>query len=1144
MKRLTFFVALVLMVAMPTFAERVTSETAHKVATTFLNNNGAKAAQLTDLSKEAGFPNLYIFTAEQGFVVMSADDCVKPILGYSLTGYFSIKDMPLNVYDWLQDYNNEIQYVMENHPAPSPEIRQLWKDLKDGKSNAATTTIIVNPLVQTQWDQNGNWFYYGGQWHYVDLYNTLCPYDSNAGELTVTGCVATAMAQIMKYWNFPSKGIGSHSYTPTNRPELGEQFANFGTTTYAWNNMPDALNNNSTEVQKNAVALLMYHCGVAVNMEYDIAANGGSGASSSDIPNALYGYFGYKTSTYLEKSSYSNSQWISMLKSELDASRPVEYNGRGTGGHAFVCDGYDSNNNFHFNWGWAGANDGFYSLTSLVPGSGGSGGSNYNFTNNQSAVFGIQPTSNNAIPTNLTYTLSGLQNITLSWTGASGAVSYNIYCNGNLVGNTTANTYTDTAPFGTDVYYVRSLNSAGDLSLPSNIITITVAYQQPIVNNLNAALSGNNVTLSWNAPEWCYPETPSATLTYGDGIFSGYSLGYNNGTNMFWGHQYLSGSLSAYNNMSIYKVSFYANATGTYKLYVYKGTTSNHPQTKILEQSVNVELTGWFDIDLSNTLLIDASKDYWVFIYDPEGRGYPAAYGEYSGSYGNFYATSPTYWVYTMDGLAFLIRTYVTDGIYTYNLYRNGATLATNLTTTSYTDHNRNNTASFYTVKTNYYGGETAASNGVGYALGQASIGNLTLDANDQMTVTESSRLTVSGTLSDANATNLILENGAQLVNSSTGVQATMRKNISGYIGNGGWYTISSPFVNLTPSVDNGLINGNYDLYAYDEDGDIEGNEWINYKAGNFSMAPSSGYLYANDATQNLDLSGELNSGAFSQTVNLSYNNTLEGMKGFNLLGNPTAHEISFTKSSNVADGYYYVDNGETLVYTTGNSVPVGRGFFVKANATGQSVTLNPQSKGDYQDKGRYLRLSIGEDNAYVKLNEGISMPLMDFDGSHSNLYLLSDGKPYVMLVRNNAEVLDLCFESKHNGTQTITLDATGLGLSYLHLIDNLTGNDVDLLATPNYTFEAKTSDYASRFRLVFSNCEDAVGDNATFVYFNNGNIVVNQEGTLQIVDVTGRMIYQGEAKHCVSTTGMVPGVYVLRLITADDMKMQKIVIE
>ena len=157
-------------------------------------------------------------------------------------------------------------------------------------------------------------------------------------------------------------------------------------------------------------------------------------------------------------------------------------------------------------------------------------------------------------------------------------------------------------------------------------------------------------------------------------------------------------------------------------------------------------------------------------------------------------------------------------------------------------------------------------------------------------------------------------------------------------------------------------------------------------------------------------MGGTLNSGTYSATVDLSYGNNDANLKGWNLLGNPTAHEINFTKSTNVSDGYYYLNNSNDWVYETESTVPVGRGFMVKANTADQTVTLNPQSKGYRDDKGQYLCLSIGEAKAYVKLNDGVSMPLMDLNGRHSGLYLMHDSKPYVMLVRNDAKALDLCF--------------------------------------------------------------------------------------------------------------------------------------
>ena len=346
MKRFTMILALALMVAMPMMAERVTPETARKAATTFLNNNGAKAAQLTDLSKAAGFPNLYIFTAEQGFVVMAADDCVQPILGYSLTGNFIAENMPDNVRDWLQGYNDEIQWGIDQQVRATSETAKLWKDLIDGNSKASTSkaTAVVPNLLKTEWDQD-------------PLYNNFCPYDNTAGELTVTGCVATAMAQIMKYWDYPTSGTGSHSYT---LPTYGLQSANYGSTTYNWENMPTYLSSSSTTEQINEVARLMYHCGVSVNMVYGLSVNGGSSASTQMVGNALINYFKYSSGiTYKEKSSYSDANWKNLVKAELNAGRPLQYRGSGStgGGHSFVCCGYDSDDKFYFNWGWSGRND-------------------------------------------------------------------------------------------------------------------------------------------------------------------------------------------------------------------------------------------------------------------------------------------------------------------------------------------------------------------------------------------------------------------------------------------------------------------------------------------------------------------------------------------------------------------------------------------------------------------------------------------------------------------------------------------------------------------------------------------------------------------------------------------------------------------
>ena len=382
------------------------------------------------------------------------------------------------------------------------------------------------------------------------------------------------------------------------------------------------------------------------------------------------------------------------------------------------------------------------------------------------------------------------------------------------------------------------------------------------------------------------------------------------------------------------------------------------------------------------------------------------------------------------------------------------------------------------------------------------------------------------------------------------GVKATMKKTVQPYTDNGGWYTIAAPFTSVAPA--GTMIDDTFDLYAYDEDGDANGKEWINYKSGNFDLAPGQGYLYAHNPGTTLRMDGTLNSGDYTATVDLSCANGSADLKGFNLLGNPVAHDITFTKSSQVSDGYYYLNHDNAWTYVNGNSVPVGRGFMVKANAANQTVTFNPQSKrGETFEEDQYLCLSVGDEKAYVKLNEGVNMPLLDMRGHHSGLYLQSNHQPYIMRVRDDAETLDLCYEAHDNGTQTLTVDTQGLKLDYLHLVDNLTGADVDLLALrqaqgpASYTFETRTTDYANRFKLVFV-CGDAKVDNEAFAYYADGEIRLTescQGASLQIVDMMGRVVFVGDVSGNVSTKGMTPGVYVLHLVSANGVRVQKMVV-
>ena len=1155
--------ALVLMVTMPTFAERVSSETAQKVAATFLNNNGAKTNQLTDLSKEAGFKNLYIFNGNSGFVVMSADDCVQPILGYSLTGEFVAEGMPENIRGWLQGYNDEIQSAVDNQMRATSETANMWKDLIDGNAKVGKTTAVVNALVQTQWDQNGVYYYNEGQLQMFELYNNLCPYDYNAGERTVTGCVATAMAQIMKYWGYPSRGIGSHSYTPSTRPELGVQSANFGETTYQWSDMPNKLSTTSTSTQINAIAILMYHCGVSVNMMYNINANGGSGAYAEDIPYALNQYFNYKATANIKyRESYSTNEWMNMLKTELDAGRPIQYSGSGTGGHAFICDGYDNSNNFHFNWGWSGNNDGYFELSDLNPGSGGAGGGGYVFNNDQSAIFGIEPGSMVPAPTNLIYTLSGLNDITLTWNAVSAASSYNVYCDGNLIDNTTSTTYSETVPFGTHDYFVRCVDANSQLSLPSNTVTVTIAYQTPIVTDLTAILSGNNVNLTWTAPGWCYPETPLATLTYGSGTPNG-SIGTGStGNDYYWGHRYLASDLTQYNGKVVYKISFYVNDPGAYECYVFKGTgqynTSYYPTQEIVHLSTTASETGWFDLDLSETIEIDGSQDLWVFIYDPVGRQFPVTYSSFSehvnGSYISQHypnANVSGYLLSTNSSRAWLIKTYVTDNTYTYNLYDGTTAIASNISNTTYTINNiANNTAHQYTLKTNFNGGLTEASNIAGLTIGEASLASLNLSANDMMTITEDSKLTVSGTLSDVNANNLVLEDGAQLVNDSEGVKATVKKAIQPYTDgkNDGWNLIASPITeNLNAAVDvNGLVRGDYDLYIFDQAG-IDGKEWRNYEEQAFTTIDNKvGYLYSNSNETMISFAGTLAGTAGPTTI--TRDNTVE-FPGFNLIGNPYPCEV-YTNKPFYTLQYDAVED-KTFFDVGNNPIPPCSAILVQAQTAEESVSFSKtpiakQASITMKLSKSNTRSAHHIDQARISFEADYKLSKYTWDDASSTIYIPQNGQNFAVAYANGANEMPINIHVVQNGTYTISFEEINLNLNYLHLIDNLSGNEVDLLTTPNYTFEAKTMDYASRFKLVFSICEDANNGNDSFVFASNGQLHILNKGVaqLQIVDITGRIL-STETIHgsCSKALNLSDGIYIVRLIQGSETKTQKVVV-
>lgn len=422
MKKLLF---ILLMLPAMLLAAPVDPNLAQQVAENFINSSVENITRQTTnqprklkrvVKQATDNPPYYIFNNEEGgFVIVSGDDCATPILGYSNEGCIDLDDMPIQLEELLGAYAAEIQYAVENNLQATEEVTDSWASYKRAPQSQ-TSTVVVNALISTSWSQ-------------YPRYNDKCPVDASLSSLgghPSTGCVATAMSQIMKYWGYPKKGSGSKSYNST---RYGTLSANFGITSYDWANMPLKLSSSTSSTQNNAVATLMYHCGVAVEMKYNIDGQGSSGAYvvddswvSSSAEEALKTYFGY-ASTISGKEwgqSTTTATWSNMLKTELDNQRPVLYAGyvpNGGGGHAFICDGYDSNDKFHFNWGWGGQADGFFSLTALTPGS-------YNFSDGQQAVIGIKPAN-----------------------GAGPAKTYDLYMNTDLTAVGTSSSSSETNPF-------------------------------------------------------------------------------------------------------------------------------------------------------------------------------------------------------------------------------------------------------------------------------------------------------------------------------------------------------------------------------------------------------------------------------------------------------------------------------------------------------------------------------------------------------------------------------------------------------------------------------------------------------------------------------------------------------------------------
>ena len=388
-------IVLVLLIIVSCFcgkAAPVGLEEAQMLAQKFVNSNFELSRQSEDLNLVYSMPSFYVFNVgDKGFVIISADDSYRPLIGYSFENVFE----PDNMAPALQDYLNNINDERMQRGSVNADVETVrdWAMLREnGRMVARFKGKDASYLVQTKWNQNYP-------------YNYFCPLDSNGpGGRAYAGCVATAAAQVMKYWNHPLQGTGSHSYIPEDNPQYGQQTANFGQTVYDWDNMPVSINTGSSSVQRDAVATLIYHCGVAVDMNYRPT---GSGASTGYLCTVMPMYFSYTNQMdNIYREDYSKQDYLNFIFKAIDKEWPMAHRG---GGHAYVLDGYDENGLVHFNWGWSGSNDAFYDIDG------------HNYTDGQSVIYNYVPASvYNAtpnIPTNVVATANENNElaVTVSW---------------------------------------------------------------------------------------------------------------------------------------------------------------------------------------------------------------------------------------------------------------------------------------------------------------------------------------------------------------------------------------------------------------------------------------------------------------------------------------------------------------------------------------------------------------------------------------------------------------------------------------------------------------------------------------------------------------------------------------------------------
>lgn len=719
-------------------AEPIDSLTARHLAANFYSQIGSTPSQreagrivktvssaITDsvLHSSRNVVCYYIVNFSDGFVIISADDRVEPVLAYSTESIFDADNIPENTAAWLDNYRQEISYALSHDFAASDNVSNRWQQIKHNTLQPQKTGI--EPLIQTTYGQGA-------------YYNQYCPVAlAGPNGHVPTGCVATAMAQIIRYWEYPERGVGSYTYVAnyasSGYGNHGTQSADFGNTTYNYSLMPNYLNSTTTNEQNNEVAKLMYHCGVSVNMMY--AANG-SGASSASVPSALQNYFAYPSGiTYISRSNYTATNWQTIIREELNNLRPVLYDGRSnnSGGHAFVCDGYEGNY-FHINWGWEGSYNGNFQLNALNPGG-------YNFSGNQGAVIGISaadPTIRH-IPDKLSISspVGGYsESKRLEIRGIALTDSISVTASAHFkVGKTSDSLQTQLLlPTQGGTLYVQytpitttSTNEEGSIVLTSGNIQDTIILYAtaftPVCNAPTQLISYpvyHGFNLNWTTPE-TNPEIFTNTLSWDSSFYGSY--GYGTDMSYIMLQRYDTNDLAPYKQSFLKAISFIPCADAlSYRLVVYQGGSYINNQYFAGEQVVNQEVNisqlnynNWNAIQLLNPVFVDGTKELWfgLIAYTNGNNGYvlqvgSSTYRAHKGgivAYASGTYTDSTSYIWTDMASIGIYRNISLKGIFDsfsahvteYEIYRNDSLIGIT-TDTRFSDINMQTDTTEYAV--------------------------------------------------------------------------------------------------------------------------------------------------------------------------------------------------------------------------------------------------------------------------------------------------------------------------------------------------------------------------------------------------------------------------------------------------------------